>query len=155
MRRSSQWSFNPLPSHEGRLCRKALFGGNESFNPLPSHEGRRVFDNFKAHGILAFQSTSLSRGKTLGMMDEERTAVFQSTSLSRGKTSPPRNAQRSSLTFNPLPSHEGRLPQDGFAFPVSIPFNPLPSHEGRRITGRTTEIWNVFQSTSLSRGKTR
>ena len=34
-------TFNPLPSHEGRLCHWWRGGSHTSFNPLPSHEGRQ------------------------------------------------------------------------------------------------------------------
>ena len=55
--------FNPLPSHEGRLCAVFTGGIAEPFNPLPSHEGR-LFCLRKVLGMMFFQSTSLSRGKT-------------------------------------------------------------------------------------------
>ena len=103
----------------------------QTFNPLPSHEGRRW--------IISQQ-------------------------------------KRRKAPFNPLPSHEGRHCTKRLRLSMST-FNPLPSHEGRR---RRTSYENggsdlsihfpltredapvrlaskprmVFQSTSLSRGKT-
>ena len=57
------------------------------------------------------------------------------------------------LSFNPLPSHEGR--QHLISNSVcSISFNPLPSHEGRHRRIGTCRSDLSFQSTSLSRGKT-
>ncbi len=106
---TAQWTFNPLPSHEGRqdgtayiyiclnlsihfpLTREdfALVVATHliiSFNPLPSHEGRPAPGQFPDVRQI-FQSTSLSRGKTVGRW------------LHPMKL----------LSFNPLPSHEGRL----------------------------------------------
>ena len=80
-------------------------------------------------------------------------------------------------TFNPLPSHEGRriatnfpnlFPDLSIHFPLTREdaelqdkaeyveaFNPLPSHEGRLRHDISVICSCVFQSTSLSRGKTR
>ena len=79
----------------------------------------------------AFQSTSLSRGKTVGSPNFANKAFFQSTSLSRGKT-----AAAPPITEMPPP------------------FNPLPSHEGRPALSHAACHIGIFQSTSLSRGKT-
>ena len=122
-----------------------------------------------------FQSTSLSRGKTericwfsvntglsihFPLTREDRTGrwlnayteAFQSTSLSRGKTFC--GACRSVYNaFNPLPSHEGRPISASSSGNVSS-FNPLPSHEGRLSVYAGFPSTLVFQSTSLSRGKT-
>ena len=67
-----------------------------------------------------FQSTSLSRGKTFVCSVLGRLIFFQSTSLSRGKTGSEDSSGTSPLSFNPLPSHEGR-PQS-----LSIVFSKLP-----------------------------
>ena len=100
-------SFNPLPSHEGRpsLLWNPLLP--VSFNPLPSHEGRPILPA-AGKDCMTFQSTSLSRGKTLR---EDKTAFRL-------------------RSFNPLPSHEGRL-DILRKKKILMPFNPLPSHEGR------------------------
>ena len=130
---------------------------------------------FDAFGYKSFQSTSLSRGKTWNQHKLSDTFLFQSTSLSRGKTpfidtvafyanlsihfpltredSVAEKGSDENDSFNPLPSHEGRLP---VSTPPqwSEPFNPLPSHEGRRGDRRKQCYIDNFQSTSLSRGKT-
>ena len=102
-------TFNPLPSHEGRLNSTGLSCNGVTFNPLPSHEGRRGrlrvdflqlclsihfpltredTSFFLCHFLKgAFQSTSLSRGKTAAGLNQGGRELFQSTSLSRGKTS--------------------------------------------------------------------
>ena len=80
-----RYPFNPLPSHEGRPPRTILRQSILPFNPLPSHEGRL---------------TTLMIGA--------KAVAFQSTSLSRGKTIQPRNTNHLHNSFNPLPSHEGR-----------------------------------------------
>ena len=61
-----------------------------SFNPLPSHEGR-LTTQWQGKAMEGFQSTSLSRGKTIAMAKAEGWYSFQSTSLSRGKTAPQHN----------------------------------------------------------------
>ena len=57
--------FNPLPSHEGRPLQTLQHRSSGStFNPLPSHEGRPLIRDACLNAV-SFQSTSLSRGKTL------------------------------------------------------------------------------------------
>ena len=102
--------------------------------------------------------------------------AFQSTSLSRGKTFSLLRCHNRPGSFNPLPSHEGRRLLLRLRFrrsclsihfpltredmrpclipPVAQTFNPLPSHEGRPREPYTARISRSFQSTSLSRGKT-
>ena len=77
-------SFNPLPSHEGRQPISFCIILGLPFNPLPSHEGR-PHPSIPSLCHQSFQSTSLSRGKTL-----------------------PGNLLLPVFSFNPLPSHEGR-----------------------------------------------
>ena len=126
--------------------------------------------------IEVFQSTSLSRGKT-GQNDSCPTAhTFQSTSLSRGKTRCCDWFCLFLFSFNPLPSHEGRQSkieiaaesgflsihfpltrEDGSSWTTAVnlsTFNPLPSHEGRLGEVIPLHDVRIFQSTSLSRGKT-
>ena len=123
--------FNPLPSHEGRHCRRYDTGRSwrisihfpltredhsnlteqdyqSYFNPLPSHEGRQ-----SSHGF-----------------------------------------QHPPLHFNPLPSHEGRPWYLRKLIQAHPNFNPLPSHEGRLQRSFLILPSQIFQSTSLSRGKT-
>ena len=57
-------TFNPLPSHEGRRTGIKCAIHELSFNPLPSHEGRQRTQHNKRKSFY-FQSTSLSRGKTM------------------------------------------------------------------------------------------
>ena len=84
-----------------------IFGRKRSFNPLPSHEGRlHLAEVVLAYSI--FQSTSLSRGKTILSGECMCRGCFQSTSLSRGKTFCPPIPGLRDMSFNPLPSHEGR-----------------------------------------------
>ena len=101
-------SFNPLPSHEGRQNRQKFRQKIYTFNPLPSHEGRPMSGIIISDQII-FQSTSLSRGKTVLVIVARATRDFQSTSLSRGKTFFIIAPWSISRSFNPLPSHEGRL----------------------------------------------
>ena len=104
----SRRTFNPLPSHEGRLAvrwhisrtrklsihfpltredLKALTNATErAFQSTSLSRGKTISLNSLARASRSFQSTSLSRGKTLHIQYRFRLAVFQSTSLSRGKT---------------------------------------------------------------------
>ena len=101
--------FNPLTSHEGRLC----------------HRCHRHFE-------MSFQSTSLSRGKTVNEPRED-------------------SYRHLSIHFPLTREDPGRRCFTGW----NISFNPLPSHEGRP-NARCVGLKNgTFQSTSLSRGKTR
>ena len=167
-------SFNPLPSHEGRLSAASSRMRPDAFNPLPSHEGRQYVEKLEKK-LQFFQSTSLSRGKTLWGVD---VLLLESLSIHFPLTreDPSAHYSRERLRpFNPLPSHEGRHKQKT-NLPVFLSFNPLPSHEGRLISGSMTSISasfnplpshegrrglevgfnnsKIFQSTSLSRGKT-
>ena len=101
--------FNPLPSHEGRRGVKFLSNFSVSFNPLPSHEGRPLYF-FSGDVNMDFQSTSLSRGKTL-----------------RGQSI--RVGNYLSIHF-PLTREDAEIIASGID---DMPFNPLPSHEGRRF----------------------
>ena len=129
---TSGGSFNPLPSHEGRLRRNRRFYQRRSLSihfPLP-REDSMTAPSWMLTGY--FQSTSLSRGKTAIIEDRYRRINFQSTSLSRGKTAERESQIAQIQAFNPLPSHEGR-----------------PSRRPEKWG------WISFQSTSLSRGKTQ
>ena len=168
-------TFNPLPSHEGRLRRLQGHRHLHPFNPLPSHEGRQELEfscpecgALSIHFPLTREDISLSSSITPG-------SVFQSTSLSRGKTMQSKGKPsiivlsiHFPLTredqnhqgepdgrdpFNPLPSHEGRRGVK-FLSNFSVSFNPLPSHEGRPLYFFSGDVNMDFQSTSLSRGKT-
>ncbi len=127
--------FNPLPSYEGRLRRLAQdyalrkisihsphTRGDSSisttaspatnFNPLPSYEGRRA-----RYGALlprsSFQSTPLIRGETGGHLPcNTYSRQFQSTPLIRGETLRFSSTATPRHHFNPLPSYEGRRPQE-------------------------------------------
>ena len=102
----------------------------------------------------AFQSTSLSRGKTAFLA---YFMILRSLSIHFPLTREDKNApclMHSLRSFNPLPSHEGRpLSRSGKSIKKSS-FNPLPSHEGRQNYFGYNPLPAVFQSTSLSRGKT-
>ena len=146
-------SFNPLPSHEGRRSPCSEAAAHSAFNPLPSHEGRPPV-RLASKPRMVFQSTSLSRGKTV--VSSERDTVsslsihfpltredapispsiplcrsFQSTSLSRGKT-------------KAVCAVSDKLY-------LSIHF-PLTREDFRHIHSPSEN--GIFQSTSLSRGKT-
>ena len=168
-------TFNPLPSHEGRLV-AADYGAptmrlsihfpltredcrawnrdfeQNTFNPLPSHEGRHCWRAF-CWRIKIFQSTSLSRGKTLAKWRNLGNAPFQSTSLSRGKTMPGIIRKRRYLLSIHFPLTREDITElcEGTG---SGTFNPLPSHEGRQSGHDYIRLCAAFQSTSLSRGKT-
>ena len=122
------------------------------FNPLPSHEGR--LDSAASMSVLvAFQSTSLSRGKTDVTNEPDSNDYFQSTSLSRGKTASGTGGIRGrnlSIHFPLTREDTGSI----LSLRIVFPFNPLPSHEGRPVTPAAPMSSATFQSTSLSRGKT-
>ena len=145
-----------------------------SFNPLPSHEGRPFWETRSQRSTI-FQSTSLSRGKTLcrlripdigtlsihfPLTREDSILIlfilhfWLSIHFPLTREDPygtQKGFERTS--FNPLPSHEGRHFQNT-QYRLRHTFNPLPSHEGRHTNGQTTTYTVTFQSTSLSRGKT-
>ena len=101
-------TFNPLPSHEGRHDSHDPAEAEESFNPLPSHEGRRKPVTVRDVDE-DFQSTSLSRGKTDRVYEIYRfcglSIHFPLTREDPFST----NLLQMFSSFNPLPSHEGRL----------------------------------------------
>ena len=102
-----------------------------SFNPLPSHEGRQS-PTYKYATFEHFQSTSLSRGKTRNLLAHSLELFL-------------------SIHF-PL-TREDEIWTYFWDF-IST-FNPLPSHEGRPpVSWRPATYLEIFQSTSLSRGKT-
>ncbi len=79
-------SFNPLPSHEGRRFVKQ---GQSWWTCLSIHFPLTREDRSMSSSLLSpasFQSTSLSRGKTIFLPQSVFHRSFQSTSLSRGKT---------------------------------------------------------------------
>ena len=124
------WTFNPLPSHEGRHS-----GFLMAFRPwrLSIHFPLTREDanwKKKAEDAENFQSTSLSRGKTHIKMEKESIMFFQSTSLSRGKT---------------ILRREVRLVQR---------FQSTSLSRGKTDGLPDDERAKTFQSTSLSRGKT-
>ena len=122
-----------------------------------------------------FQSTSLSRGKTYWQAGYSRAEGFQSTSLSRGKTHKGSPTGDWYTAFNPLPSHEGRQAggSGGKSQRLSIHF-PLTREDAMNAGYATDGVLSIhfpltredilrawyperiliFQSTSLSRGKT-
>ena len=79
-----------------------------------------------------FQSTSLSRGKTMQSKWKPSIIVlsihFPLTREDQNHQGEPDGRD----PFNPLPSHEGRRGVK-FLSNFSVSFNPLPSHEGRPI----------------------
>ena len=124
---------------------------------------------------MAFQSTSLSRGKTILQKAGCRCSILSiHFPLTREDRRRP-DLNRLYLPFNPLPSHEGRRETHPNHY-LTESFNPLPSHEGRRPPAQCPVRWILsihfpltredvpayspgrtpicFQSTSLSRGKT-
>ena len=144
--------FNPLPSHEGRLRHDIPVICSCVFQSTSLSRGKTK-KRAKSREDSDFQSTSLSRGKTCRFLKWFLTLIFQSTSLSRGKTFWINYNHRDiflSIHF-PLTREDCQL-QSCAAGATS--FNPLPSHEGRQPECRHSEPLNIFQSTSLSRGKT-
>ena len=98
-----------------------------SFNPLPSHEGRLpscAVYNFSEF----FQSTSLSRGKTTFLLIFQISGIFQSTSLSRGKTLSDTFPLCEVNSFNPLPSHEGRQQKALIFFSKAAHFSDITNN---------------------------
>ena len=101
-----------------------------TFNPLPSHEGRRSIAAAISSDKI-FQSTSLSRGKTLHGDAQKIWGIFQSTSLSRGKTG------------------------NGFGgWGGNGVFQSTSLSRGKTRLRFVRHLRHIFQSTSLSRGKT-
>ena len=123
--------FNPLPSHEGRLCSPHLRQNPANFNPLPSHEGRPPAPYVADKLQQLFQSTPLTRGETTQKKKGAFLHAFQSTPLTRGETFP------------------GHFPASFLTY-----FNPLPSHEGRLFLFMSNSCPKRFQSTPLTRGET-
>ena len=80
-----QWTFNPLPSHEGRRDNQITQWRSDFFQSTSLSRGKTVPGQFPDARRI-FQSTSLSRGKTPIPAIRFKIAIFQSTSLSRGKT---------------------------------------------------------------------
>ena len=127
-------------------------------------------------GMLGFQSTSLSRGKTSVMAVSRYSASLSIHFPLTREDSVMAVSRYSASTFNPLPSHEGRRRTDSLTNQeknLSIHF-PLTREDKQSYLSRT-ESWlsihfpltredlrgtlhiyilRIFQSTSLSRGKT-
>ena len=123
--------FNPLPSHEGRRHgQRQTACGRTPFNPLPSHEGR-LPQTALEKAIDAFQSTSLSRGKTIIYTIYTYSLCLSiHFPLTREDFSECGRYQRTDLSIHfPLTREdkEKRIGNDNCKS-----FNPLPSHEGRR-----------------------
>ena len=167
--------FNPLPSCEGRRHRPVLIipgcqlqstsllrgktppilqPKNQiwSFNPLPSCEGRPVPYCIR-DDLFSLQSTSLLRGKT---KQHQHRRIVKNASihfpLAREDSYELKNIY-DDLSFNPLPSCEGRLPISNIHIILRC-FNPLPSCEGRPLPWAQKNKRSQLQSTSLLRGKT-
>ncbi len=122
------------------------------FNPLPSHEGR-LFLRPASHSDIYFQSTSLSRGKTLPVFFYYYLfylSIHFPLTREDGAFEDKVKIMNLSIHFP--------LTREDFFHPnlnrIAYPFNPLPSHEGRPERRRIVRGGRVFQSTSLSRGKT-
>ncbi len=77
-----------------------------------------------------FQSTSLSRGKTLFVFTVNLVSDLSIHFPLTREDSCGELLSELRFSFNPLPSHEGRL-FDYEKWNLLLPFNPLPSHEGR------------------------
>ena len=167
-------SFNPLPSHEGRLPTAEYAEIQKPFNPLPSHEGR-LHDCSKYCTSFTFQSTSLSRGKTSGSNSvSQRFYLSIHFPLTREDMTAIWNCGTNVLSIHfPLTREDELATTDGWSYILSIhfpltredhvplagcprrwSFNPLPSHEGRHYGNYSNDLSAIFQSTSLSRGKT-
>ena len=100
-----------------------------AFNPLPSHEGRRGCpeQHERPDGLSIHFPLTREDGQPRRKPDYHS---FQSTSLSRGKTLLSRRRGRThvlSIHF-PLTREDGSR---AFRQPLTRTFNPLPSHEGR------------------------
>jgi len=78
------------------------------FNPLPSQEGRH---HVPIHADIqnVFQSTPFARRETRFKVIHGDKVLFQSTPFARRETTTSNRWHRSSRSFNPLPSQEGRL----------------------------------------------
>ena len=123
------------------------------FNPLPSHEGR-LFLRPASHSDIYFQSTSLSRGKTLPVFFYYYLfylSIHFPLTREDGAFEDKVKIMNLSIHF-PLTREDLK---DGELCEVAESFNPLPSHEGRRSLSTSSTRQSTFQSTSLSRVKTR
>ncbi len=168
-------SFNPLPSHEGRREGASGYRADRALSihfPLTREDAQ-----FEKSGgnIVVFQSTSLSRGKTLrvrvcgqradlsihfpltreDMNSVERVkALCLSIHFPLTREDAIRSAVRTmDRAFNPLPSHEGRLRGEPFRL-EPYHFQSTSLSRGKTSSGRYVDGERIFQSTSLSRGKT-
>ena len=100
-----------------------------SFNPLPSHEGRLFSYSFLSFYSVLSIHFPLTREDFTNFFFSERLSLSIHFPLTR-EDSFAEPAALYTRSFNPLPSHEGRHHQTVSGQPIG-PFNPLPSHEGR------------------------
>ena len=124
-----------------------------TFNPLPSHEGRpeAIFRNMLSE---IFQSTSLSRGKTQPRIGTQCTLILSiHFPLTREDNSVEGDRRTGILSIHfPLTREDSGPKPPSACRSLSIHF-PLTREDGAQ-TFQKSYTW-IFQSTSLSRGKTR
>ena len=78
--------FNPLPSHEGRLCSFDKAAELDGFQSTPLIRGETRKSTSGMPEAMVFQSTPLMRGETSVRTCVCRALIFQSTPLRRGET---------------------------------------------------------------------
>ena len=103
----SQYNFNPLPPHGGRLFETSGTRGTVYFNPLPPHGGRRIFANW-VYSLIHFNPLPPHGGRRLYKGGYSTIEAFQSTPSTRRETFSVHLQHLTTFHFNPLPPHGGR-----------------------------------------------
>ena len=122
-----------------------------SFNPLPSHEGRLFSYSFLSFSDILSIHFPLTREDFTNFFFSERLSLSIHFPLTR-EDSFAEPAALYTRSFNPLPSHEGRHHQTVSCQPIG-PFNPLPSHEGRLFSDVFAGLKNPFNPLPSHEGR--
>ena len=103
----SQYNFNPLPPHGGRLFETSGTRGTVYFNPLPPHGGRRIFANW-VYSLIHFNPLPPHGGRPGSYSHKHDAKHISIHSLHTEGDEYIRAVIPRSRHFNPLPPHGGR-----------------------------------------------
>ena len=145
--------FNPLPSHEGRRKKEKRKEKDDSFNPLPSHEGRQMMQHEMQHEK-SFNPLPSHEGRPLSFTLINPLCLLSiHFPLTREDFKRGVYVQRLYLSIHfPLTREDAvRHPLSAHSYHLSIHF-PLTREDKGMSIDYHVEL--IFQSTSLSRGKT-